>query len=102
MPLYPAGLCEAVNTALEHLCDVVCPGPHDGIRVAKDVAAAAVLVSAIGAAVLGLATLAPYLAPWLANGPIAPAISPFAEPPATPIPKLPPPEKSASSKPMLF
>ncbi|MCB9949249.1 MAG: diacylglycerol kinase family protein [Rhodospirillaceae bacterium] len=55
---------EAANTAIEHLCDVVCPGPHEGVRIAKDVAAGAVLISAIGAAILGIVTLWPYLAPW--------------------------------------
>lgn len=41
---------EAVNTALEALCDYACRGVrHPKIRIAKDVAAGAVLLSAIGA-----------------------------------------------------
>ncbi len=41
---------EAVNTALETLCDYACRGVrHPKIRIAKDVAAGAVLLSAIGA-----------------------------------------------------
>ena len=43
---------EAVNTALETLCDYACRGVrHPKIRIAKDVAAGAVLLSAIGAVV---------------------------------------------------
>ena len=42
-------VAEAVNTALEALCDVVAPAPHPGIRRAKDVAAGAVLIAAFGA-----------------------------------------------------
>lgn len=52
---------EAINTALENLCNVVSPEKQEGIRIAKDVAAGAVLVSALGAALIGIATLAPYL-----------------------------------------
>ncbi len=52
---------EALNTALECLCDLISPGPHELVRVAKDVAAGAVLVLAIGAALIGLITFAPYL-----------------------------------------
>jgi diacylglycerol kinase len=44
---------EAMNTAVEKLADRVSPEKHPLVRDAKDAAAAAVLVSAIGAAVLG-------------------------------------------------
>lgn len=53
---------EALNTAVERICDLVSPGPHEMVRAAKDVAAAAVLVLAIAAAVVGALTFAPYLA----------------------------------------
>ena len=53
---------EAMNAAFEHLCDVVSPEANDTVRVAKDVAAAAVLVSAIGAALIGAIILTPYAA----------------------------------------
>ncbi len=33
---------EAINTAFEHLCDVVQPGLHEGVKRSKDVAASAV------------------------------------------------------------
>ena len=54
-------IAEALNTALEHLCDVASPGQHDSVRRAKDVAAGAVLIAAIAAAVIGLAVFVPYL-----------------------------------------
>ncbi len=52
---------EAINTAFEHLCDLVSPGPNELVRIVKDVAAGAVLVLATGAALIGLLTFAPYL-----------------------------------------
>lgn len=53
---------EALNTALEALCDVASPETHPLIARAKDVAAGAVLISAIGAAVIGALLFAPKLA----------------------------------------
>ena len=52
---------EAMNTAFEHLCDVVSPGRNESVRLAKDIAAGAVLISAIGAVLLGAITLMPYI-----------------------------------------
>jgi diacylglycerol kinase (ATP) len=51
---------EAFNTALERLCDRVTPAQDELVRIAKDVAAGAVLVAAIAAALIGAATLFPY------------------------------------------
>src|SRR5690606_37992225 len=45
---------EAFNTALEHLTDLVSPQRHHLAGKAKDTAAAAVLLIAAGAAVVGL------------------------------------------------
>ena len=45
---------EAVNTALEFLTDLVSPEIHPLAGKAKDVAAAAVLLAAIGGAAVGL------------------------------------------------
>lgn len=42
-------MAEAINTAFEFLCDVASPGFHPLVARAKDVAAAAVLVCAVGA-----------------------------------------------------
>lgn len=44
---------EAMNTALEHLTDLVSPEYHPLAGRAKDAAAAAVLIAAIGAVVVG-------------------------------------------------
>jgi diacylglycerol kinase len=52
---------EALNTAIEQLCNLVSPDPHPLIKSAKDVAAAAVLVSAAGAALIGATVFLPYL-----------------------------------------
>lgn len=52
---------EAFNTALEYLADALHPKPHPGIGRAKDVAAAAVLIAAIGAAVIGMLVFLPHL-----------------------------------------
>ena len=49
---------ELVNTALESLADRLHPEIHPAIRAAKDCAAAAVLVAAATAAVIGLLTVA--------------------------------------------
>ena len=40
---------ECINTALETLCDLVSPGFHPLVKRVKDISAAAVLISAIGA-----------------------------------------------------
>ncbi len=52
---------EAMNTAVEKLADRVSPERHPLVRDAKDAAAAAVLISAIGAAVLGALVFVPAL-----------------------------------------
>ncbi|HEY0107064.1 MAG TPA: diacylglycerol kinase family protein [Rhizomicrobium sp.] len=52
---------EGVNTAFEHPCDMVSPDFHASAKMSKDIAAGAVLITAIGAAVLGLMIFLPYL-----------------------------------------
>ena len=52
---------ELVNTALENLSDYVSPEFHKQIKKAKDAAAAAVLVSAIIAAIVGFMVFVPKL-----------------------------------------
>ncbi len=54
-------LAEAMNTAFEHLCDVVSPEFNQSVKRSKDIAAAAVLFAAIAAALIGILTLWPYL-----------------------------------------
>jgi len=55
-------VAEALNTALELIADAVSPEHHPLIGVAKDVAAAAVLLAATGAAVIGFIVFVPQLA----------------------------------------
>jgi diacylglycerol kinase (ATP) len=52
---------ETVNTAFEHLCDVVQPEFHASVQRSKDIAAGAVLICAIGAVVIGVQVFAPYV-----------------------------------------
>jgi len=54
---------EAVNTAIEKLCDHIMPEKNDAIAVVKDVAAGAVLIAAISAAIVGLIIFMPYIIP---------------------------------------
>jgi diacylglycerol kinase (ATP) len=51
---------EALNTAFEFLTDVASPEFHPLAKNAKDVAAGAVLIAAIGAAAIGLLVLGPH------------------------------------------
>jgi diacylglycerol kinase len=53
---------EAFNTALEHLTDLVSPEHHPLAGKAKDVAAGAVLLTVIGAAVVGILIFLPKIA----------------------------------------
>jgi len=52
---------EAMNTAIEHLTDLVSPGFHPLAGKTKDVAAAAVLLAAMGAVVVGLLIFLPKI-----------------------------------------
>jgi diacylglycerol kinase (ATP) len=54
---------EALNTAFELLCDVASPEFHPLVKQAKDVAAAAVLIAAVGATIIGLLVFVPHLFP---------------------------------------
>jgi diacylglycerol kinase (ATP) len=55
-------ITEALNTALERLCDRVSTEFHPLLKQAKDVAAAAVLFAAFGAAAIGALVFGPHLA----------------------------------------
>ncbi len=58
---------ELANTALELLADVASPDYHPLVGIAKDVSAAAVLLSAAGAVVVGILVLGPRLLDKLAR-----------------------------------
>jgi diacylglycerol kinase len=59
---------EALNTALEHLADATVPERHPLVGAAKDLAAGAVLICALGAAVVGVLVLGPHLLVIAARG----------------------------------
>jgi diacylglycerol kinase (ATP) len=61
---------EALNTAVELLCDVASPGFHPLVAAAKDVAAGAVLICAVGAAMTGALVLGPPLWAALPRAPL--------------------------------
>ena len=52
---------EALNTALEFLADAASPEFHPLVRDAKDVAAAAVLITAVAAVIIGAIIFWPYI-----------------------------------------
>ena len=56
---------EALNTAFEFLADAASPEFHPLVKRAKDVAAGAVLIAALGAAVIGLLIFGPRVAALL-------------------------------------
>ena len=53
---------EALNTAFEALCDVASPDFHPSVERAKDVAAGAVLISAIGSVLVAVLIFGPRVA----------------------------------------
>jgi len=52
---------EMLNSAVEAIVDLVSPGYTEKARIAKDIAAGAVFITAFGAAVLGYVILFPYI-----------------------------------------
>lgn len=57
---------EAFNTALEIDIDLTSPTPHPFARDTKDVAAGAVLISVLGAVIIGLSIFVPYFSRLIA------------------------------------
>jgi diacylglycerol kinase (ATP) len=54
-------VAEALNTAFELLCDVASPEFHPMVKKSKDVAAGAVLISAVGSIIVAAIVFLPYL-----------------------------------------
>jgi diacylglycerol kinase (ATP) len=54
-------MAEAMNTAVESLCDVVSPQYSLAVKCAKDLAAGGVLIAACAASAIGVITFWPYL-----------------------------------------
>ncbi|MBJ6752645.1 diacylglycerol kinase [Geomonas anaerohicana] len=55
---------ELLNTAIEVVVDMISPEYHPMAKLAKDVAAGAVLVAAFGTAIMGYLVLSKYVLPW--------------------------------------
>lgn len=58
---------EAFNTAFEFLTDVASPEFHPLAEKAKDVAAGAVLITAIGSVLIGIVVFGPHVASTMRN-----------------------------------
>lgn len=56
---------ELINTVLERMADIVKPKAHPYIKITKDLMAGAVLISAAGAAVIGIIIFYPYWANFI-------------------------------------
>jgi len=56
---------ELINTVLERMADIVKPKAHPYIKITKDLMAGAVLISAAGAAVIGIIIFYPYWAIYI-------------------------------------
>ena len=56
---------EMINTALEKLCDVVNENIHPEIKAIKDIAAGAVLISAVCSLIIGLIVFIPKIIMYL-------------------------------------
>ena len=54
-------ILEIINTAIEHLANFMSPDKHDAIKKIKDLAAAAVLIAAITAFIIGLIIFLPKM-----------------------------------------
>ncbi len=54
-------VAEAFNTAIEIHMNLTSPNPHPHARDTKDVAAGAVLLTAVGAGIVGIIIFSPYL-----------------------------------------
>ena len=59
---------EMLNSAIEAIVDMLSPQYSEKARVAKDIAAGAVLIAAFGAAIMGYIILFPYLKALFSDG----------------------------------
>jgi diacylglycerol kinase (ATP) len=59
---------ELLNTAVEAMVDLLSPEQHEKARQAKDIAAGAVLITALGSAIIGYIILFPYITDLFETG----------------------------------
>lgn len=60
LTIFSVWVAETLNTAFEYLCDVTNPEFHPLVKKAKDISAGAVIISALGAIIIGLIIFLPY------------------------------------------
>ncbi len=65
-------VAEMINTALEHLVDLVTAEYHPLAAKVKNIAAGAVLTAAVGAAVVGIMIFGPRLVSMISEGGVKP------------------------------
>ncbi|MCX6705646.1 MAG: diacylglycerol kinase family protein [Candidatus Woesebacteria bacterium] len=58
-------ILEFINTSLEQIVDIVSPEKQEKARIAKDVAAAGVLISAIVSVLVGIFLFVPKCIDWI-------------------------------------
>lgn len=58
---------ELFNTAIEAVVDIASPKINEKAKLAKDVSAGAVLIFAIGSAIIGLSIFLPKIVDWITN-----------------------------------
>lgn len=58
---------EMMNTAIEHLCNIIHPSIHPSVKIIKDVSAGAVFLTAIMAVVCGAIIFIPKIILYLQN-----------------------------------
>lgn len=61
-------IAELLNSALEEIVDLILPHKSEKARIVKDIAAGAVLITALGAVVIGYIILVPYIKKVLIEG----------------------------------
>ena len=59
---------ELINTSIEAVVDLISPEIHPKARIAKDTAAGAVLITAIGSIIIGYIILIPYIRYYFEDG----------------------------------
>ncbi len=58
-------ISEFINTSLEQIVDIVSPEKQEKAKIAKDVAAAGVLISAVVAVLIGILLFVPKCINWI-------------------------------------
>ncbi|MCM8824071.1 MAG: diacylglycerol kinase family protein [Candidatus Omnitrophica bacterium] len=60
-------ICEVFNTLIENILDIIQPQNDHKVKILKDIASGAVLISSIGAAIVGIIIFAPKINTLIIN-----------------------------------